>query len=278
MSKRKSDEMASSETMFPGVAFITGAAGSGIGNATAHAFVEAGCTRIAITDINPTTLDSTAKSISEKYPNAQILAVAGDISSSDFVDSFIGQVVEKFGRLDYCVNCAGVLGPGKDSTSTSLEEFDKVNAVNYRGCWLTNRAQLKAMMRQDPLPSHDARRPAQRGAIVNIASQLGIVGRPNAAAYCASKGAVIALTRSDAIDYSAHGIRVNCICPGVIETPFIMTKQEDREAILPFAEIAPMKRMGQPYEVADAALFLCSTKASFVQGHAMTVDGGYVIN
>lgn len=82
------------------------------------------------------------------------------------------------------------------------------------------------------------------------------------------------MTRSDAIDYSAHGIRVNCICPGVIETPFIMTKQEDREAILPFAEIAPMKRMGQPYEVADAALFLCSTKASFVQGHAMTVDGG----
>ncbi|KAK8172362.1 oxidoreductase [Phyllosticta citrichinensis] len=270
--------MAASQTLFPGVALVTGAAGSGIGNATAHAFADAGCRRIAITDINPTTLESTKKSVEKKFPKSKIFALAGDISSSEFVDNFIAQVVQIFGRLDYCVNCAGVLGPGKDSTTTSIEEFDRVNAVNYRGCWLTSRAQLKTMVDQEPLASHDGLRPAQRGAIVNIASQLGIVGRPNASAYCASKAAVIGLTRSDAIDYSAHAIRVNCICPGVIETPFIMTREEDKQAILPFANIAPVKRMGQPYEVADAALFLCSTKASFVQGHAMTVDGGYVIN
>lgn len=96
------------------------------------------------------------------------------------------------------------------------------------------------------------------------------------AAYCASKAAVIGMTRADAIDYSRDGIRVNCVCPGVIETPLVMEKPEVREAIMPAVETAPMKRMGQPAEVADAILFLCSTQASFVQGHAMVVDGGYI--
>lgn len=150
------------------------------------------------------------------------------------------------------------------------------------------------MVRQDALPSHDPSRPSQRGAIVNIASQLGIVGRPNARkyficnfeahrltnfhseAYCASKSAIIGMTRADAIDYSQDGIRVNCVCPGVIETPLIMADPEVRETVTPAAEIAPMKRMGKPAEVADAVLFLCSTQASFVQGHAMVVDGGYI--
>ena len=96
------------------------------------------------------------------------------------------------------------------------------------------------------------------------------------AAYCASKSAVIGLTRADAIDYSKDNIRVNCVCPGVIETPLVMEKPEVRAAIMPAVETAPMKRMGQPAEVADAILFLCSTQASFVQGHAMVVDGGYI--
>jgi NAD(P)-dependent dehydrogenase (short-subunit alcohol dehydrogenase family) len=96
------------------------------------------------------------------------------------------------------------------------------------------------------------------------------------AAYCASKAAVIGMTRADAIDYSKDGIRVNCVCPGVIETPLVMEKAEVRDAIMPAVQTAPMKRMGQPAEVADAILFLCSTQASFVQGHAMVVDGGYI--
>lgn len=193
------------------------------------------------------------------------------------------------------MNCAGVLGRPQRSAETSLAEFDRVNNINYRGCWLSSRAQLKQMVGQDALPSHDPSRPSQRGAIVNIASQLGIVGRPSArkyflicnfeahrltnfysAAYCASKSAIIGMTRADAIDYSQDGIRVNCVCPGVIETPLIMADPEVREAIAPAVEIAPMKRMGKPAEVADAVLFLCSTQASFVQGHAMVVDGGYV--
>lgn len=101
---------------------------------------------------------------------------------------------------------------------------------------------------------------------------------PVVAAYCSSKAAIIAMTRSDAIDYSQDGIRVNCVCPGVIETPMTTCTEELRERLRPAVEIAPMRRMGKPEEVADTVLFLCSTFASFVQGHALVVDGGYIIN
>ncbi|KAL1625594.1 hypothetical protein SLS56_007253 [Neofusicoccum ribis] len=251
---------------------------SSIGNATALAFAEAGCRSIAITDLNPALLEKTAKELSKSYPSVAVYSQTGDIADETFVESFVGAVVEQFHRIDYCVNCAGILSKNENSTEMTVEDFDKVNNVNYRGCWLTSRAQLKAMLKQEPLPSHDDSRAPQRGSIVNIASQLGVVGRPKAPAYCASKAAVIAMTRSDAIDYSEHGIRVNCICPGVIETPMTTSTPELVERLKPAIDIAPMKRMGKPSEIADAALFLCSTKASFVQGHAMVVDGGYVIN
>lgn len=219
--------------------------------------------------------------------------MAGDVADDQFADAFINAVVQRFGRVDYAVNCAGVLGKPIRSAEMSLEEFDRVNNINYRGCWLSSRAELRQMVTQSALPSHDSNRPPQRGAVVNVSSQLGVVSRPGArkfffslpmkriiefviAAYCASKAAVIGMTRADAIDYSRDGIRVNCVCPGVIETPLVMEKPEVREAIMPAVETAPMKRMGQPAEVADAILFLCSTQASFVQGHAMVVDGGYV--
>ena len=105
---------------------------------------------------------------------------AGDIADESFVESFMSEVVRKFGRLDYGVNCAGILGEGRRSTETTTDTFDHINGVNYRGCWMSSRAQIKQMLRQDPLPSHDPGRSPQRGAVVNIASQLGIVGRPSA--------------------------------------------------------------------------------------------------
>ncbi|KAJ5735901.1 uncharacterized protein N7483_001026 [Penicillium malachiteum] len=262
--------------LFPGVAVVTGAGGSGIGAAVARAFATAGCERIAITDLNEKTLEQTKEAIAIAHPNTQLLAHLGNVADDQFAELFIAKVVKAFGRVDYAVNCAGVLGLPMRSGETSLAEFDRVNNINYRGCWLSSKAQLTQMLAQDPLPSHDPSRPPQRGAVVNIASQLGIVGRPNAPAYCASKSAIIGMTRADAIDHSKDGIRVNCVCPGVIETPLIMEKKEVREAITPAAQIAPMQRMGKPAEVADAALFLCSTQASFVQGHAMVVDGGYI--
>ncbi|KAJ5919919.1 hypothetical protein N7454_009754 [Penicillium verhagenii] len=262
-------------TLFPGVAVITGAGGTGIGAAVAKAFAAAGCEKIAITDLNESTLEKTRDSIVKAHPMVQLLVHPGNVADDQFAESFISKVASKFGRVDYAVNCAGVLGLPMRSSETSLAEFDRVNNINYRGCWLSSRAQLKQMLEQDPLPSHDPTRPAQRGAVVNIASQLGIVSRPNAPAYCASKSAIIGMTRADAVDYSKDGIRVNCVCPGVIETPLIMENAQVREAITPAAQIAPMQRMGKPAEVADAVVFLCSTQASFVQGHAMVVDGGY---
>lgn len=152
----------------------------GIGAAVARAFAAAGCEKIALTDVNESTLEQTRQELATTHPKTLLLAQAGNVADDQFAESFIGKVVQSFGRLDYAVNCAGVLGLPQRSGETSLAEFDRVNNINYRGCWLSSRAQLKQMVEQNPLPSHDPSRPSQRGAVVNIASQLGIVSRPNA--------------------------------------------------------------------------------------------------
>lgn len=136
--------------------------------------------RIAITDLNETTLEHSRREIAAAYPEATLLVRTGNIADDTFAESLLDQVVQTFGRVDYAVNCAGVLGLPQRSDETSLAEFDRVNNINYRGCWLSSRAQLRQMVKQDPLPNHDPSRPPQRGAVVNIASQLGIVSRPNA--------------------------------------------------------------------------------------------------
>lgn len=152
----------------------------GIGAAVVRAFAAAGCERIAITDVNPSTLEQTRHAVASTHPTVQLFAHAGSIAEDRFAQSFIDHVVSNFGRIDYAVNCAGVLGFPRRSDETSIEEFDRVNNINYRGCWLSSRAQLKQMIAQEALPSHDPCRPPQRGAVVNISSQLGIVSRPNA--------------------------------------------------------------------------------------------------
>ena len=153
---------------------------SGIGAAVAKAFASAGCERIAITDLNPESLGKTREVIASAHPNVRLLTKVGNIEEEQFVESFIREIVTLFGRLDYAVNCAGVLGDACRSTETTTDSFDRINSINYRGCWLSSRAELKQMISQSPLPSHDPDRDPQRGAIVNIASQLGLVGRPSA--------------------------------------------------------------------------------------------------
>jgi len=200
-----------------------------------------------------------------------------DVSSEDSVLDMMGQVVKKLGRIDYAVNAAGILGNNERSTETTADQFDNINGINYRGAWLSSRSELKQMLTQDPLPTHDGRS-GNRGSIVNIASQLAIVSRPQAPAYCASKAAVISMTKSDAIDYSEDNIRINCVCPGVIATPMTVGNPEFMKRLEPAIAIAPMNRMGTAQEIADACLFLCSSKATFIQGAALVVDGGYTIN
>ncbi|KAG9655473.1 oxidoreductase, partial [Aureobasidium melanogenum] len=259
-----------SSTLFPGVALITGAS-SGIGKATATAFAQEDCTRIVLADISEASLNRIHSSLSQTFPSVEFLAVATDISSPSSVRDLFRKTLDRFQRLDYAVNCAGVLGAAKKSHEMTLEEFDHIVNVDYRGSWLCSREELKIMVNQEPLEIQNGRQ-GNRGVIVNVASQLGIVARPQAPAYCSAKAAIIGLTKSDALDYSAHNIRVNCVCPGVIETPLI--NDEVRKAI----SIAPMNRAGTPEEIADCILFLCSPKSSFVQGAALVADGGYTIN
>jgi NAD(P)-dependent dehydrogenase (short-subunit alcohol dehydrogenase family) len=148
----------------------------GIGAAVAKAFARSGCYRIAITDIKPKSLDETANAILQINSEAQVLSKSGDISDETFVNSLSQEISDKFARVDYAVNCAGILGESLRSTETSVSAFDLINRVNYRGTWLSSRAALALMLKQPALPEH----PQQTGAIVNIASQLGVVARPSA--------------------------------------------------------------------------------------------------
>jgi NAD(P)-dependent dehydrogenase (short-subunit alcohol dehydrogenase family) len=150
---------------------------SGIGAAVAKGFARSGCMRIAITDIKSDTLKQTKDAIRSIDASIEVFDQAGDIADEQFVDSFTDEVTSKFSRLDYAVNCAGVLG-GKPvkAVDMTMEAFDRLNDINYRGSWLSSRAQLRNMLKQEPL----SEQPRQRGSIVNIASQLGIVARPGA--------------------------------------------------------------------------------------------------
>ncbi|RDW94283.1 hypothetical protein BP5796_00046 [Coleophoma crateriformis] len=263
-------------TLFPGVALVTGAA-SGIGRATALSFAQEGCPKICICDRDTAGLQETAQQISSISKDVEVSIEEVDMLQEDQIVALMDGVVAKWGRVDYAVNAAGVIGNNQRSTSTSAAQFDLTNGINYRGAWLMSRSELAQMLKQDPLPSHDGR-PGNRGAIVNIASQLGVVGRPDAPAYCASKAAVIGMTKCDAIDYSKDNIRVNCVCPGVTATPMTQGDPVFLNKLQTSIDIAPMGRMGTAQEIADACLWLCSSKATFVQGHALVVDGGYVIN
>ncbi|RYP55477.1 hypothetical protein DL769_010144 [Monosporascus sp. CRB-8-3] len=159
-----------------GVAFITGAGGTGIGATIAKGFARSGCPRIAITDINKKALDSTRDAILDINPKVQVTSRDGDVSDEKFVDSLARDISKSFSRLDYAVNCAGILGNDLRSTEMDVSAFDKINSVNYKGTWLSSRVAIAQMLRQQPLPGH----PELRGAVVNIASQLGIVARPGA--------------------------------------------------------------------------------------------------
>ncbi|KAF9888662.1 hypothetical protein FE257_008420 [Aspergillus nanangensis] len=195
----------SSQQFYPGVALVTGAA-AGIGRAIACAFAREDCRRIVIADRTHDALHQTKNQILSISSEINVLACTVDVSSPEDVERVLKDAIATFGRVDYAVNAAGILGASKRSHEMSVEEFDSVLQVDYRGCWLCSREELKHMVKQDPLPSHDGR-PGNRGAIVNIASQLGIVARDTAPAYCSSKAAVIHMTKSDAIDYSKDNIR-----------------------------------------------------------------------
>ncbi|KAJ0420497.1 hypothetical protein BJY00DRAFT_323755 [Aspergillus carlsbadensis] len=259
-------------TLYPGVALVTGAA-SGIGRATARLFAREGCRRLVLADRNHTGLQETYDQISKSHKDVDMLITNTDVSAPDSVSEMIRRSVAKFSRIDYAVNSAGLMSIPSKSHETTMKEFDRINSVDYRGLWISAREEIRQMRTQEPLETHDGR-PGNRGAIVNVASVLGQVARPNAAPYCGAKGAVISMTQADAIDYSPDNIRINCVCPGLISTPMVLPNVGYYE---PEIQGQTLKRLGTAEEIADCILFLCSSKASFVQGAAMVVDGGYTI-
>jgi NAD(P)-dependent dehydrogenase (short-subunit alcohol dehydrogenase family) len=244
------------------VAFVTGA-GGGIGRAAALTFAARGLA-VAVVDRQVESGEQTAEMI--RAAGGQAFFLAADVTRGEEVRGAVAATVERFGRLDCAFNNAGIEGMLGALHTIDDDDFERVFSVNTRGVWLCMKAQLQQMLAQGG------------GAIVNTASVAGLVGAGMMPAYSASKHAVVGLTRSAAIAYSRHGIRINAVCPGVIETDMatragLTSKPQVQEALL---RAHPIGRFGRPEEVAKAVVWLCSEEASFVTGHAMAVDGGFV--
>ena len=241
--------------------FVTGGA-SGIGRSTALLMAQEGA-RVAIFDREA---DQGAEVLAEiQALGAEALFSRGDVTSSTDIASAIDAVLHRFGRLDCAFNNAGIEGAHARLVDYDEAEFARVMAVNVTGVFLCMQQEIRAMQKSGG------------GSIVNTASVTGLVGWRGAPAYSASKHAVIGLTRSTALECARQGIRVNAVCPGVIETPMgARVLQENPGAREIITSRHPMQRLGAPEEVARAVVWLLSDAASFTTGHALTMDGGLV--
>jgi NAD(P)-dependent dehydrogenase (short-subunit alcohol dehydrogenase family) len=244
------------------VALITGA-GSGLGLATAKAFAESGAS-VALADANEKAVRSAADELSARGHEA--LAIRCDVADDAQVEAMVEQTVATFGRLDAAYNNAGVQNVVAEAAEATRGDFDRVISINLRGVWSCMKFELQQMLKQG------------EGAIVNCSSIGGLVAGPKRGTYQASKHGVLGLTKSAALDYAARGIRINAVCPGIIHTAMLdrmMATQAD--ALDAMLQNVPIGRLGRPEEIASAVLWLCSSAASFMIGHALAVDGGYTI-
>ena len=244
-------------------ALVTGA-GSGIGRATSLAYAREGA-RVVAADVNVEGGEETVQLIKEA--GGEAILVHADVSSSAGAQLMVEQAVEAFGSLDCAFNNAGISGGRERRRSADYEEedFDRVIRINLKGVWLSMKAEIPQMLKQGG------------GAIVNTASIMGLIATPGSVAYMAAKHGVVGLTKAAALEYATDGIRVNSVCPGYINTPLVRPLFDNYENMeQTIISRHPVGRLGEPQEIAEAVVWLSSGAASFVTGHNMAVDGGYV--
>lgn len=240
------------------VAIVTGGA-FGIGRSTAIAFAKQGA-KVVIADLQQD--DNTLQTIRENGGDA--IFVTCDVSNESDIQHLIAQTIFHFGRLDIAFNNAGIEGTPAPLTECSNEIWDRTININLKGVWFGMKYQIPEMLK------------VGGGVIVNNASIAGLVGFGGLPAYVASKHGVVGLTKNAALDFAKQNIRVNAVCPGVIHTPMIdRFSGGDTKVLEQFAAAEPIGRLGQPEEIAETVIFLCSDAASFITGQAIAVDGGW---
>lgn len=243
------------------VALVTGGS-YGIGRATAVAFAARGA-KVIIADWLEDIEQNTLKQI--RAVGGKGIFLSCDVSKNEDVRWMVEKAIATYGGLDYAFNNAGIEGDTANTNECTEENWDKTINVNLKGIWLCMKHEISQMLKQG------------KGAIVNCASVAGLIGFPGLPAYVVSKHGVVGLTKTAALENAKQNIRINAVCPGVIHTDMIdRLTGKDKEAEKQFVNMEPIGRMGKPEEVAEAVMWLCSDAASFVTGHSMPVDGGWI--